>query len=128
MSDLTPEQLENWRRVVGDLPDGVIKGLRRHMQAQIDAADPVEAAIRILSNREGTLHYYRTLRQWVVQDHRGRIQVQLTPQQATKLIQEHRELKVTFRGKESNQYEWVDPQHDAEYAQYVEDKIVGGLE
>lgn len=125
---LTTEQLKNWRLVVGDLPDVMIEAIRANMQRSIDVADPVFAAVRILRDEFGTLCYNRTARQWFVQRDAGWQAIRLTAQQATQLLQEHAELKSTFKGEIINQYKWVDAKRDAEYAQYVEDKIVGGLE
>jgi hypothetical protein len=130
MSDqpLTSEQLKNWRLVVGDLPDDVIQGLRRRTQAEIDVNCPMEAAVRILRDGHGLLIYGRELREWWIAS-MTHSHFNLTAQQATQLLSDHRQyIKKVFSGDATNQYKWVDVQRDAEYAQYVEDKTVGGLE
>lgn len=116
---LTPEQIKNWRHVLAAtigpfalvMPDDLIQRFCDMSQAIINITtehedDPVKAALLALRTYNYHLRYDRTARDWQVLSRISTHAFALTPQQATRLLQDNPQIKRVESGPWANWYEW----------------------
>ena len=117
---LTPQQIENWKCALTGMfgpfalimPDEMVQRVRDMTQAVLDISekrehgDAVSAAVLAMRDYRHVLVYDRQLRCWQILTPRAVYAFSLTPQDATRLLQENRQITRIESNSLTNIYAW----------------------